>query len=1008
MHLPIDAVPDITNNQVQIITTAPAQPADEIERLVTFPVEQAIATIEGIIEMRSFSRFGLSVVTVVFKESHDIYRAREEINQRLAQVVDDIPAGAGRPTLAPISTGLGEIYQYVVRPMEGYEDDFDPMQLRSIQDWMVRRQLLGLEGVADVSGFGGFLKQYEVAIDPERLQSAGVSVADIFEALRSHNQNVGAAYIDKRPNAWFIRTEGRITSLDDIRSIPVAYTNTALPLTIGQVADVRFGHAVRYGALTYNAENDGEAVGGIVLMLKGANSSAVIENVKNRIAQIQQTLPKGVTIDPYLDRSKLVDSAIRTVGTNLIEGALIVIFVLVLLLGNFRAGLIVASVIPLAMLFAVAMMRQLGISGNLMSLGAIDFGLIVDGAVIIVEATVHHLGLRKINAPRSQKEMDAEVFTSATRIRTSAAFGEIIILIVYLPILALAGIEGKMFQPMAQTVSLAIAGAFILSLTYVPMMCALFLHRGYAPEWNLSRRLIAAVERIYAPALRFALQYKIIVLGVSVLGFVASIGMFWKMGSEFLPTLDEGDFAVEVRLMPGSSLEETIDVAQKTGRLLLEKFPEAKSCVGKIGSAEIPTDPMPIEACDLMVLLKDKSQWQSAKTREALADTMRKTLENAFPGVVFGFQQPIQMRFNELMTGARQDLVIKVYGEDLSLLSQYAQSIATIAHQTSGAADVYLEQTLGLPTLHIEFRRDDLARYGLTVEQANMAVSLAYAGAPAGMVYEGEQRYELVVRLAEDFRKTPETLGDLWLNTSDGRRVPLSAVADVALREGPVQIQRDNARRRVVVGINVRGRDMEGVVDELRNRITAEVPLEPGYYTTYGGAYQNLVDARRRLWVAAPLALLLILVLLYFTFGSLVQGMLIFTAIPLSAIGGIVALWWRDMPFSISAGVGFIALFGVAVLNGVVLMSEFNRLKHENPEGDIIQTGALRRLRPVLLTAAVASLGFLPMALSSGAGAEVQRPLATVVVGGLMSATFLTLFVLPVLYSFYLKFTTKK
>jgi cobalt-zinc-cadmium resistance protein CzcA len=981
--LPIDAVPDITNNQVQIITTAPSQAAQDIERLVTFPVEQAVATIPEITEVRSFSRFGLSVVTVVFEDKTDVYWARQQVSERLAS----IPVSVGKPELAPLTTGLGEIYQYVIHTKPGYEKKYSAMDLRTIQDWIVRRQLLGVPGVADVSSLGGYLKQYEIALDPEKLRSMNLGISDVFTALAKNNQNTGGAYIDKRPNAYFIRSEGLISKLEDISNIVVKNNRNGIPVLIANVGKVRFGHAIRYGALTRNTE--GERVGAIVMMLKGANSSEVIANVKKRITQIEKTLPEGVLIEPFLDRTKLVNNAIETVTRNLAEGALIVIFVLVLLLGNFRAGLIVASVIPLAMLFAVCMMRLFNVSGNLMSLGAIDFGLIVDGAVIIVEATMHHLGTgRKF----TQSEMDEEVYQSASRIRTSAAFGEIIILIVYLPILALAGIEGKMFRPMAQTVAFAIAGAFILSLTYVPMVSALFLNKNLSAKRTFSDKIMDFFQRGYNPLIRFALRFKKSIVMAAILLLGLSLLLFNHLGAEFIPSLDEGDFAVEMHVLKGSSMSETIAAADKAAGILLKQFPhEIKEVVGKIGSGEIPTDPMPVEACDLIVVLKNKTPDMEERMSAALAD---------IPGVTFGFQQPIQMRFNELMTGARQDVVVKIYGEDLDLLAAYAKKAGAIASTIKGAKDLYIEQVTGLPQIVVSYKRDLIARFGLNIEDINDVINTAFAGKSAGIVYEGEKRFDLVVRLDTENRQYTDDVKGLYITAPGGVQVPITELADIELKVGPNQIQRDDAKRRISIGFNVRGRDVESIVNELEQKLSAQLKMAPGYYTTYGGTFENLQQARTRLKVAVPVALLLIFVLLYFTFGSIKQSLLIFTAIPLSAIGGIVALWLRDMPFSISAAVGFIALFGVAVLNGIVLIAEFNRLKKEGLQSlkEIVLQGTRTRLRPVIMTATVASLGFLPMALSYGSGAEVQKPLATVVIGGLLTATILTLLVLPCLY----------
>ncbi len=1007
LNLPIDAVPDITNNQVQVITVAPSQSALDIERLVTFPVEQTMATIPGIEEMRSFSRFGLSVVTIVFQDKVDVYWARQQVNERLSVALKQIPPGIGSPELAPVTTGLGEIYQYIIRPEKGFEGKYDAMALRTIQDWIVRRQLLGTAGVADVASFGGYLKQYEIAINPDKLRSYNLGIDDVFTALQKNNQNTGGAYIDKKPTAYFIRSEGLIGSLEDIGKIVVANTSGGIPIQIRNIAEVNFGHATRYGAMTYNAE--GEVVGAIVLMLKGENSNAVVNRVKERVAQIQKTLPEGVTIEAFLDRSDLVGRAIGTIERNLIEGALIVVIVLVLFLGNLRAGLIVASVIPLAMLFAVSMMHVFGVSGNLMSLGAIDFGLIVDGAVIIVEATMHHLGVRKITQRMTQAEMDLEVYESASKIRTSAAFGEIIILIVYLPILALVGIEGKMFRPMAQTVSFAILGAFILSLTYIPMMSALFLSKDAQHKRNFSDRMMEYFHRKYRPVILGALRYKLVVIISSLLLVIISAFLFMGMGGEFLPTLEEGDYAVETRVLTGSSLSYTVESAMKGSEVLLKEFPdEVAEVVGKIGSSEIPTDPMPIEACDLIVVLHPKGQWTKATTMEDLAERMAEAL-TVVPGVTFGFQQPIQMRFNELMSGVRQDVAIKIFGEDLAVLTTLSKDVSRIVRSVEGVRDLYLEEVTGLPQIVININRDEVAKYGLNIEAINQVINTAFAGQSAGLVFENEQRYDLVVRLASENRQSIEDVSNIFITAPSGEQIPLKQLAKVEFKIGPNQIQREDAKRRIIVGFNVRGRDVASVVAEIQSRIETGVDFPPGYYPIYGGQFENLEKAQARLLIAVPIALLLIFLLLFFTFHSVQQAILIFTAIPMAAIGGVLALLIRDMPFSISAGVGFIALFGVAVLNGIVLIAQFNRLKNDGMTDlhEIILKGTEIRLRPVLMTAAVASLGFLPMALARSAGAEVQRPLATVVIGGLISATLLTLIVLPCLYVYFERLTSR-
>ena len=1002
--LPIDAVPDITDNQVMVITVSPTLAAQEVEQLVTFPVEQTMVSIPEIKDMRSFSRFGLSIVTIVFEEDTDLYWARQQVQERLSSAASNIPEGVGKPEMAPVTTGLGEIYQYVIHPKEGYEDQYDATELRTIQDWIIKRQLLGTPGVAEVSGFGGFVKQYEIAIDPDKLLSLNITIEEIFSALEKNNQNTGGAYIDKGPNAFFIRSEGLVNNLQELEKIVIKIKNNT-PILIRDVAKVQFGHGVRYGAATRNGE--GEVVTGIVMMLKGANSSAVIDNVKDKIEQIKKTLPEGVTIEPYLDRKKLVDRAISTVVTNLTEGALIVIFVLILFLGNLRGGLVVASVIPLSMLFAISMMNLFGVSGNLMSLGAIDFGLIVDGAVIIVESVMFGIHTSKKKYAGVEKlssvQMDIEVKRSAGKMMNSAAFGQIIILIVYLPILALSGVAGKMFNPMAQTVSFAILGALILSLTYVPMMSALVLGRKTEHKRNFSDKMMDFFQRLYRPVIETAIHKKLMVVSIAIGLFIISFVAFANMGGEFIPQLDEGDFAVETRVPVGSSIDQMIDVSQKAQTILLNEYPEeVTQVVNKIGSGEIPTDPMPIEAGDMMVILSPKNEWKKAEGREGLIEKMQKSL-SVIPNATFSFQQPIQMRFNELLTGAKQDVVIKIYGEDLNVLSDLASTVGGKIKSVDGVEDLYVEEVTGLPQINIKMNRDKIAQYGMNIESINNAIETAFAGSSAGLVYEGERRFDLVVRLDKSLRTDITDVQNLYVSTPLGRQIPLSEVANVSFEPGPVQIQRDNAKRRITIGFNVRERDVQSIVDDIKQIMGAEVNLPPAYYVTYGGQFQNLKEANQRLMIALPVALLLILILLYFAFGSVEQSLLIFTAIPLSAIGGVFALLIRGLPFSISAGVGFIALFGVAVLNGIVLIAEFNRLDKEGVTDiyERVLKGTRVRLRPVLMTATVAALGFLPMALSNSSGAEVQRPLATVVIGGLISATALTLIVLPVLYIFF-------
>lgn len=1002
--LPIDAVPDITDNQVQIITVSPSLGATDVERFITFPLEQANNNIAGIKEMRSFSRFGLSVITIVFNEDVNLHLARQQVAERLQQVSKDIPQSLGTPTMAPISTGLGEIYQYILRPKKGYEHRYNAMELRTIQDWIVRRQLLGTEGVADVASFGGDLKQYEVAINPSTLKSMGVTMTEVFDALQKNNQNTGGAYIEKGPSVLFIRTEGLMGKITDIENTVVKNLPDGTPILIKNIGTVQFGKAIRYGAMTYNGE--GEVAGAVVMMMKGANSNQVIAKVKDRIAEIEKTLPEGVKLEPFLDRTKMVNNAIGTVSKNLIEGALIVIFVLVLFLGNMRAGFLVASVIPLSMLFAIIMMNIFGVSGNLMSLGALDFGLIVDGAVIIVEAVLHRLHhLKNFQNKRiSQEFMDDEVYTSSSKMMNSAVFGQIIILIVYLPILTLEGIEGKMFKPMAQTVIFALLGAFILSLTYIPMMSSLFLSKKIENKKTFSDRMMEKLENFYDKSLTKVIKIHNLAF-FSVVGlFFISIFIMSRLGGEFIPSLPEGDFAVDTRVLPGSNLKTSTEAVLKSQQILLKKFPEIEKIVGKTGSSEIPTDPMPIDASDMMIILKPRKEWTSAKSYDELAEKMSAELKKNLIGVTYSFQYPVAMRFNELMTGARQDVVIKIFGENLDTLKVYAEKVGEISKKIDGAQNIYVEPISGMPQIIITYHREALSQYGLNVNDVNNIVNTAFAGQATGSVFEGEKKFDLVVRLSGDQRKNVEDVNNLLISTPNGVEVPLSSVAKVELKESVNQIQRENAQRRIIVGFNVRDRDIQSTVEDLQENIDKKLKLPAGYSVSYGGTFENLQHAKARLGIAVPVSLLLILLMLYFAFNSVKYGLLIFSAIPLSAIGGILSLWILDMNFSISAGVGFIALFGVAVLNGIVLVAEFNRQKQNHTDlREVVKIGGKTRLRPVLMTAFVASLGFLPMATSTGEGAEVQRPLATVVIGGLLLATLLTLYLLPIMYMWFEK-----
>ncbi|MBC9796728.1 CusA/CzcA family heavy metal efflux RND transporter [Sinomicrobium weinanense] len=1012
----LDSVPDITNNQVQIITVAPNLGTEDIEQFVTYTVELAVSNLPEVEEIRSVSRFGLSVVTVVFADDMGTYLPRQLVSEKLSEIREDIPAGFGEPVMGPITTGLGEIYQYTVKPLEGYEDQYSPVELRTVQDWIVKRQMALLPGVVEVNSFGGNIRQYEVTLNPARLNSAGVSIHEVFDALEQNNANTGGAYIEKNHMANFIRGEGLVKSLDDIRNI-VIKTVGGQPVLIGSVAeDVRFGSQVRYGAVTRDGE--GEAVGGMVLLLKGENSNKVIQNVKERVEEIEKSLPEGLVIEPFIDRSDLIKRTTDTVTKNLVEGALIVIFVLVLLLGSFRGGLLVASVIPLSLFVALILMKVSGVWANLMSLGAIDFGIIVDGAVIIVEGTVHfvekRLGVKKQSFTR--QEMDEIAYTSGSKMMNSAFFGQLIILIVFTPILFLTGVEGKMFQPMAYTFGFAMIGAIVLCLTYVPAMSALLLKpsKGNTGSFawlrrnfgrfekgikNLGDRIIVWCQNIYQPILKKALKFKyaVVISAVGLLGI--SLFVFSRMGGEFLPKLDEGDMAVQVLLRPGSSLSESIATTTKVEKIVTS-FPEVKTMVSRIGVADIPTDPMPMDIADCIITLeKDKLRWTSADTKEELIEKIKEAIET-IPGINTVFTQPVELRFNELLTGVREDIAVKLYGEDLGVLAEKAEQMAGIIRGIDGVGDVRPEATSGLPQMTVTYNRQKMAKYGLTVEKLNTYVSTAFAGRSAGVVFEGEKRFDLVVRFDEKFRKDINNLRNLFVDLPSGGQIPIEEVARIDYKPGPMQISRDNTSRRVSVGVNVRGRDVQSLVEDIQEKLDAELNLPPGYYIKYGGAFENLQRARGRLQVVVPIALAMIFILLYFALKSLPQTVMIYMAVPLAAIGGILSLWMRGMPFSISAGVGFIVLFGVAVLNGLVLVSRFNSLEEEGVTDirERIIRGTRERLRPIILTALTDVLGFLPMAVSSSAGAEVQRPLATVVIGGLVTATLLTLIVVPVLY----------
>ncbi len=1007
----LGSVPDITNNQVQVITVSQNLSTEDMEQFVTYPVELAMGNLPGVEEIRSISRFGLSVVTIVFADDMGTYLPRQLVQEKLNELQETIPEAFGTPSLGPISTGLGQIYEYTLQPQPGYDTVYSPMELRTIQDWIVKRQLTLLDGVVEVNSFGGYIKQYEVAINPERLNAMNISVSEVYEALERNNVNTGGAYLEDNRMATFIRGEGLIRSLEDIRKVVIKNEN-GLPITIGDVAEqVNFGHQIRYGAFTQDGK---EAVGGIIMMLKGANPNAVIQDVKERMAEVEKSLPEGLEIASFIDRSALIGRTTDTVQQNLLEGALIVIFALVILLGSLRGGIITATTIPLSLLFAFILMKQFGVWANLMSLGAIDFGIIIDGAVIIIEGTVYEIQ-KRIQAGQAkftQAQMDEVAYEAGSTMMNSAFFGQIIILIVFAPILFLTGVEGKMFRPMAFTFGFAMLGAIVLCLTYVPMMSSLFmrpitnqknwfgrLERGLE---RFSDKIIGGLQRAYQPLLRGALHLKASVLGVALLLLVGAGFLFSRMGGEFVPQLDEGDLAMQALIRPGSSLTESLKISKAIETLLLDNFPEVKTVTARIGVADIPTDPMPMDIADMYIILdKDRDQWVSAETKEELIDQIKDKLDEELTGVNLVFTQPVELRFNELLEGVREDIAVKLYGEDLEVLSDKVEEMADIIRTVPGAGDVSPERITGLPQMTVRYDRDKLAQYGLDVQKINEYISSAFAGGVAGVVFEGEKRFDLVVRLDETHRQGINDLRTLYVDLSDGTQIPIKEVADIRYVPGPMQISRDDTYRRTYVGVNARGRDVESVVNDIQQRLDEELELPPGYYITYGGEFENLRRAKQRLSVVVPIALFLIFVLLYFALESFWQSLMIYVAIPLATIGGVLALWLRDMPFSISAGVGFIVLFGVAVLNGLVLINRFNSLKEEGITSirERILTGTKERIRPIMLTATTDIFGFLPMAFSSSAGAEVQRPLATVVIGGMLSATLLTLVVLPVLYS---------
>lgn len=984
-RLAVDAVPDVTNVQVQILTSSPSLAPVEVERLITYPVETALQGLPKVADIRSVSQFGLSVVTVVFQDDVDIYFARQLVQERLSAAAADIPPELGRPAMAPISTALGEVYQYLI---EG--DGHSLMDRKVAQEWIVRPQLLKIPGVVEVNTFGGFEKQYQVLVDPRQVLNHSLTLREILDAVSRNNANAGGGLLEQGSEQYLVRSTGFAKSVNDLQDIVVKTVN-GTPVYVKDVAEVTVGPAPRQGVVTVDGKE--ESVAGIVMLLKDANARSVVRNVKKKISQVAKSLPEGMRIVPFYDRSELVDLTLRTVRNNLVEGGCLVIVVLLILLGNWRGSLIVASVIPLSMLFAFGAMHVLGIAASLMSLGAIDFGLIVDSSVIQVENIV-----RRLSGKRSNNFLET-VRQAALEVRKPAIFGEIIILVTYLPILTLTGMEGRLFRPMAMTVMLAIAGAVILSLTFVPAACAMLLKGRVKKESET--RLIQWLAPRYRRCLDVVLTRPKLTVGAAA-GLVAvSLSIFSTLGREFMPQLDEGAILVQPLRLTGVSVTESARIAMLVEKKILE-FPEVKRVVSRTGRPDLATDPMPITLGDVYVLLKSRKEWETAKTREDLVEKMEHALTSSIPGVGFSFTQPIQMRVNEMVSGVRSDIAIKLFGDNLELLEEKAGSIARAITGIQGAQDVRVEQVAGLPQITIRPNRKNLARYGVNVADLNEIVEVAFAGKKAGQILEGEARFDVVVRLAEEERSSIRKIKGLLVATPSGARVPLGELADVSVEEGPAQISREFGKRRINIECNIRGRDVGTFVEEARARIERDVPLPAGYFLQWGGVFEHLERAQARLVFVVPLALALIFMLLYMSTGSVRLCLLIFTGIPFAVVGGVLSLWLRDLPFTISAGVGFVALFGVSVLNGLVMVSHIRNLAVEGSSmDDAVRNGAEDRLRPVLMTALVASLGFIPMALSHGVGAEIQRPLATVVIGGIMTSTLLTLIVLPVLYGWF-------
>lgn len=1006
LRIPVGAVPDITNNQVQVITTSGNLATQDVEQFLTYPVELEMSNLPGVKEIRSISKFGLSVVTIVFEDDLGTYLPRQLIAEKLKLAAANIPEGFGSPEMGPITTGLGEIYQYILDVKPGYEGRYSATELRTIQDWIVKRQLSGIRGVVEVNTWGGYLKQYEVSIHPGKLKQMNVTLREVYEALSRNNHVAGGAYIEKQNKSYFIRGDGMVGSLDDIRNIVVRNTR-GTPVYIKDVAQVGFGHANRYGAITGYGE--GEKVLGQIMMLKNANSKEVISEVKKRVEEVQKNLPEGVFINPILERSELIGKTSFTVAENLILGCLIVMLIVILLLGNLRSALVIASMIPLALLFTISMMYIFGIDANLMSLGALDFGIIIDGAVIIVEFIAIRITASKPEYEASSPEnrrflLDRITFDGASRMINSAIFGQVIILIVLIPIFALSGVEGKMFRPMALSFSFAILGAMILGLTWLPVASAMFLRPEKENHRSVSKWIMKWVYRSYRPVIQWSYDHKRYVLGLALFSLLLTVFLFSRMGGEFVPTLDEGDFVIQPVLKTGTSLSKTIELTTRMENILISKFPEVDKIVCRIGAAEVPTDPMSMEEIDMIIKLKPRREWVSAESKEALADRFKEALM-VIPGIDYEFTQPIEMRFNELITGVRADIAVKIFGEDLDYLNEKAIEAKELIDGIPGAADVILEKTAGLPQMGVRYKRDRIAYYGLNIEDVNSQLSMAFGGMVAGSVFEGEKKFDLVIRLGKEYRSGIDDLRQLNIGLPDGSQKPLSELASIDYTTGPAKISRENTHRRVVVSVNVRNRDLQSVVKDIEAKLDKNLKLKPGNYIVYGGQFENLQNATRRLQLAVPVALLLIFIFLHFAFQSLRDAALIFTAVPLSAVGGVLFLWIRGMPFSVSAGIGFIALFGVAVLNGIVLIEHLKELRKNGMTDmrELVMKATSERLRPVLLTAAAAALGFLPMAISSSAGAEVQRPLATVVIGGLITSTLLTMIALPLLYSIFNK-----